>query len=622
MMKHYYILTALLMGFSLSALADDAYWQQRAEYEMDINMNVETNQYSGSQKLVYYNNSPDQLEKVFYHLYFNAFQPGSMMDVRSLTIEDPDPRVSDRISQLQPDEEGWMRVKSLKMNGQELSYDIEGTILEVKLDEPIKPGKKAIFEMVWDAQVPLQIRRSGRDNKEGIKFSMSQWYPKMCEYDEMGWHANPYVGREFHGVWGDFEVNITIDENYIIGATGVLQNPEEIGFGYVSEEQVKKKSVNGKLTWEFLAEDVHDFVWAADPDYLHTTAQVPDGPKIHFFYQNNPEFNENWEQLSEYAVKAFEYMSERFGAYPYPIYSIIQGGDGGMEYPMATLITGERNLRSLVGVTVHEAAHSWYQAALATNEALYEWMDEGFTSYATSLTMHELFPNPDRQPHDYAYQGYLGIVRAGKENPLSTHADHYETNYAYGVAAYSKGQVLLEQLGYIIGAENRDKGLLQYFNEWKFKHPTPNDFKRVMEKVSGIELDWYFEYFVHTIHTIDYSIAEVRERDGMTYLTLERKGKMPMPLDVMLTLTDGSRVMHNIPLVIMRGEKPPIEAEADKWVIGPDWPWTNPFYQLAIEIPLEDIASIEIDPYNRMADTDRENNRLTIDEGMGYLFRR
>lgn len=617
-----YFLLTLLLGFSFSSQADDTYWQQRAEYEMDINMNVETNQYSGKQTLTYFNNSPDELNKVFYHLYFNAFQPGSMMDVRSLTIEDPDPRVSDRISKLTPEEEGWIRIKSLKMNGKELSFDMEGTILEVKLNEPIRPGKKAVFEMTWDAQVPLQVRRSGRDNAEGIEYSMSQWYPKMCEYDAQGWHANPYVGREFHGVWGDFEVNITIDENYIIGATGVLQNANEIGYGYAPEEKVKRNSMNGKLTWEFKAEDVHDFVWAADPDYIHEMAEVPNGPTLHFFHQDNEEYNGNWQELKEFAVKAFEFLSAEFGEYPYPQYSVIQGGDGGMEYPMATLITGSRSLRSLVGVTVHEAAHSWYQGVLATNEALYEWMDEGFTSYATSVTMNHLFPSPDNAMHKYAYQGYLGIVRDGGENPLSTHADHYETNYAYGVAAYSKGQVLLAQLGYIIGEENRDKGLKQYFDDWKFKHPTPNDFKRVMEKVSGIELDWYFEYFVNSTRSIDYSIAEVRERQETTYVTLERKGQMPMPLDIMVTLRDGSQIMHNIPMVIMRGEKPAVESEEFDWIVERDWPWTHPYYELQIEIPLSNILSIEIDPFRQMADTDRQNNRLGLDDGVGYLFRR
>ena len=194
-------------------------------------MDVKTHRFDGSQKLIYTNNSPDTLNKVYYHLYFNAFQPGSMMDIRSLTIDDPDRRVGDRISKLTDDEIGFQRITSLKQNGKDLNYHTEGTILEVTLNEPILPGKKATFDMEFNAQVPLQVRRSGRDNAEGISYSMSQWYPKMVEYDYLGWHANPYIGREFHGVWGDFDVKITIDPAYTIGGTGYLQNANDIGHG-------------------------------------------------------------------------------------------------------------------------------------------------------------------------------------------------------------------------------------------------------------------------------------------------------------------------------------------------------------------------------------------------------
>ncbi|MEO0330447.1 MAG: M1 family peptidase, partial [Bacteroidota bacterium] len=196
---------------------------------MEIEMNVGTNQLGGTQTLVYYNNSPDTLNRIFYHLYFNAFQPGSMMDVRSRTIADPDRRVMDRILYLDEDGIGYQRVSSLKQDGKNLNYEMVGTILEVALNEPILPGKKSTFEMEFTAQVPLQIRRTGRDNAEGIRYSMAQWYPKMAEYDEHGWHSNPYIGREFYGIWGDFDVKITIDSSYVVASTGILQNPEEIG---------------------------------------------------------------------------------------------------------------------------------------------------------------------------------------------------------------------------------------------------------------------------------------------------------------------------------------------------------------------------------------------------------
>lgn len=598
----------------------NGYWQQSASYEMDIDVNIANYQYTGRQKLVYTNNSPDELNRVFYHLYFNAFQPGSMMDVRSRSLPDPDPRVSDRIAQLTPEEQGWMRVKSLTMNGKPVAFQMVGTILEVELNEPIKAGKKATFEMQWDAQVPLQVRRSGRSNKEGIEFSMSQWYPKMCEYDVEGWHANPYIGREFHGIWGDFSVNITIDKSYMVAATGVLKNSSQIGFGY-SDKVGKVEPVSGQLTWRWEAKNVHDFVWAADPDYKQITAQVPDGPLLRFVYQSHPEYDANWEALPEYMVKAFSFLSERFGDYPYPVYTFIQGGDGGMEYPMATLITGHRNLRSLVGVSVHEAAHSWYQGVLATNEALYEWMDEGFTSYVSSLTMAELFADPTRTPHQYAYQGYLSIARDGKEEALVTHADHYTTNYAYGVAAYSKGQVLLAQLGYVIGEEVRDRALRNYYETWKFKHPTPREFKREMEKESGLELDWYFEYFMNSTHTIDYGIKELAATDKGMRITLERVGNMPMPVDLVVELANGETMTYNIPLRIMRGSKPDPGIERNQFIVLEDWAWTNQFYSFEVPFTAEDIVSVVIDPNKGMADIDRSNNSVVLDKAIRFLYR-
>jgi len=217
------------------------YWQQHVDYTMDIDVDVTKFQYKGTQKLVYKNNSPDELSHVYYHLYFNAFQPNSQMDVRSRNIQDPDGRVTNRISKLKPEEIGYIKIGSLKQDGKNVQYKVVGTILEVTLSTPIKSGKSSTFDMTYDAQVPKQIRRSGQTNKEGVVLSMAQWYPKMAEYDFEGWHTPPYIAREFHGVWGDFDVTIHIDKNYTIGGTGYLQNPQEIGHGYEDKSKKLKK---------------------------------------------------------------------------------------------------------------------------------------------------------------------------------------------------------------------------------------------------------------------------------------------------------------------------------------------------------------------------------------------
>ncbi len=564
---------------------DPYYWQQHVDYKMEIDMDVESFQYKGKQKLVYTNNSPDVLNRVYYHLYFNAFQPGSEMDIRSRTISDPDRRVGDRISKLQPNEIGYIKVNSLKQNGTTLKHETVGTVLEVDLAKPIQPGESVTFDMDFDGQVPVQIRRSGRNSAEGVALSMVQWYPKLAEYDFEGWHADPYIGREFHSVWGDFDVKLTIDKNYVVGSTGYQQ------------EDVKIKG--NKKTIHIIAPQVHDFMWAADPDYIHDTMQVPDGPLLHFYYKNtlDAEKLDFWKKLQPKTVALMQYFSEHIGDYPYKQYSVIQGGDGGMEYAMGTLITGNRSFGSLVGVTAHELAHTWFQFLLATNETKHEWMDEGFTSYYSDYAMNEVMNEGNDHPTSGSYRSYLFLAKSDKEQPLTTHADRYAYNQAYGISAYSKGSVFLSQLGYIIGEDNLSKTIKKYFNDFKFKHPTPLDIIRTAEKVTDLELDWYLIDFAQTTNTIDYAVKSI---EGKT-ISLERIDIMPMPIDLTVTYTDGTTEDFYIPLQMMRGEKP---TEA---TIIADWAWANPNYTFEVS---KAVKSVEIDPKQWVADVNRENNKL------------
>ncbi len=614
------LLVCLLCGlFSLYSVHVQAqrrstYWQQEVKYEMDIVMDVETDKFSGKQLIRYKNNSPDVLEKVFFHLYLNAFQPGSAMDVRSQYLPDPDPRIGDRISTLTPDEIGYQHIQSLKQNGQPLKFETEGTILEVTLAEPIRPGGSARFEMIYDAQVPVQIRRNGRDNKEGIRYSMSQWYPKLCEYDTRGWHAHPYIAREYYGVWGDYDVRITIDANYTIGAGGVLLNAAEIGHGYAKDIAQTKK----QLTWHFKAKNVHDFVWAADPGYTHDQHICKNGVVLHALYNESTAATDNWKDLLPIMEEAINFMNEHYGSYAYPVYSFIQGGDGGMEYPMATLITGNRSLVSLVGVSVHELVHSWFQMMFGFNESYYYWMDEGFTDYVGEKVMehlkakHLIPGQPNSDPYLSTYRGYSNLIQSGFEEPLSTHADHFEFNSSYSIAAYVKGAVFLHQLEYIIGKPAMDKGMLQFYDTWKFKHPDANAFIRVMEKTSGLELDWYLDYMVYTTKYIDYAIDTVEagpSSTGNTLITLRRDGLMPMPIDVEIELTNGKTLYYTIPLDLMRGSKDEKAPGNATFTVLPDWNWVNTTYQVDIPNPMEQIKSIQIDPSGRLADQLEENNQ-------------
>lgn len=577
------------------------YWQQHVDYTMDIDMDVNNYQYKGKQKLVYTNNSPDDLQKVFYHLYFNAFQPGSQMDVRSLNIADPDRRVGDRISKLKPNEIGYIKVNSLLQNGTAVSFETVGTILEVTLNKPIKSGESVTFTMTFEAQVPIQIRRSGRNSSEDIALSMAQWYPKMAEYDFQGWHTPPYIAREFQGVWGDFDVTIHIDKNFTIGGTGYLQNPQEIGHGYQDKNVALKLPKGDKLSWHFIAPKVHDFVWAADPAYIHDVLKMDIGIDLHFYYKNSldEKFLKNWKDFQPKVADLMKFYSEHVGQYPYKQYSVIQGGDGGMEYAMATLVTGKRSYGSLFGVTAHEMAHTWFQFLLASNESLHPWMDEGFTSYISNMAENEILESGKENPHEGSYRSYKAIVDKGYEESLSTHADRYNTNWAYGTASYSKGNIFLSQLEYIIGKENVAKGIKKYFTDFSFKHPTPNDIKRTMEKVSGLDLGWYLNEWTQTTHTIDYGIKAV---DG-NEIVLERIGQMPMPIDVEVTYVDGTAQSFTIPLEMMRGSKP-TEATVLK-----DWGWAYPIYSFKTD---KIVKSVEIDKSYLMADINTDNNTFGI----------
>ena len=526
-MKKIILFTLLNISFCIFISAQSDRWQQRVKYNMNVDVDVNTNRFTGLQKLAYTNNSPDKLDRVFFHLYWNAFQPGSEMDVRSQELgktlingrRDWDQRVKDRISKLSPKEIGYQNVKSIKLNGVVQHTKMHGTILEVDLTKPILPKSTVNFELVFEAQVPLQVRRSGRDNAEGVRYSVSQWYPKMCEYDYEGWHPTPYIAREFYGVWGDYDVTIKIDKSYKLGGTGVLQNTASIGWGYDKPGTPLKDITTAKRTWHFIGNNIHDFVWAADPGYEHLVRNK-DGVMLNVIYKKADSVQKSWETVADAAVVVLPYMEKRFGKYPYPQYSFIQGGDGGMEYPMATLLKGPG-----LGGVFHEWMHSWYQMMLGTNESLYPWMDEGFTTYAEgevtayyNKMMNIKNEESDELPKNHAgsYNGYYFLMKQKLEEPLTTHSDHYNTNLAYSINSYSKGDMFLEQLGYIVSDSVRDKILLEYYKLWRFKHPNASDFMKVAQDVSGIQIDWYKEYWISTTKSIDYSIDSLWSENGIS----------------------------------------------------------------------------------------------------------
>lgn len=614
MKKSFWGVLMLIWGIGTYA-QQKPYYQQFAKYTMNIDVDAKNYSYHGNQTIEYTNNSPDELDVVYFHLYWNAFKPNSMMDHRVRNQENSaDTRLAtkvngelqSRLASIPKEEEGSQTINWLKQNGKEVKFEVQQTILKVYLNEKIKPNTKTVFTMDWDAVVPRQIRRSGRNNREGIELSMTQWYPKLAEYDYDGWATFDYIGREFHAPFSDYDVSISIDKDYVIGAGGTLANPNEVK-GYVQNPTIKTNK-NERATWKWSAKNILDFAWGADPDYTVETQQVPDGPKLYFVYHKT-EKTKLWEEAKPLAVKFFQLMNAHFGRYVYPSYSFIQGGDGGMEYGMCTLMLGEgRDLKGLLGLMVHEGTHSWYQHMLATNESMRHWMDEGFTSYAEDFVMHQLLPPTQPIPNPYIenIERYISFAKSGKEQPAGWLADHYDSGASYGMASYVKGQLFLVGLGYIMGEEKLAQVMKQYYYDWAMKHPTDRDFMHIAQKLSGMDLKWFHHYWINTTKTIDYAIKDIQFKDNSTTIVLSNNGEVPMPIDFSVVKKDGSIQNYHIPLNMMRTPK-----KTDyygKFETLPYWNWTEKEYSITIPLGKSQMQAVGIDFSQRMPDINKSDN--------------
>lgn len=606
---------AILFAFIISQFhaQQGAYYQQSAKYKMDIDVNAEKFTYQGNQTLEYTNNSPDELNVVYFHLYWNAFKPNSMMDQRVAGQgKNGDSRLQkdgiSRLASIPKNEEGAQNIHWLKQNGKDLKFEIQETIMKVYLAEPLQPNSTTTFTMEWDAVIPQQIRRSGRNNKEGVDMTMTQWYPKMAEYDYDGWATFDYIGREFHAPFSDFDVTIRINKDYVIGAGGVLENPAEVK-GYDTNAKIKAEK-DKKATWRWTAKNILDFAWSADRDYVVKSFDVPEGPKVFLVYQQNDK-TKVWEEAQPYVTRYFQLMNSHFGKYVYPAYAFIQGGDGGMEYGMCTMILGEaKDIKGLMGLMAHEGAHSWYQQMLATNESVRPWMDEGFTSYAEGYVMYQLFPEELPNPFDNTVNAYRNFIKKGIEEPAVWLGDHHDNGTAYTYASYVKGELYLVQLGYIMGEQKLAETLKQYYDQWHMKHPSDRDFLHIAQKVSGMDLKWFHNYWINTTKTIDYGIKDVKYEAKSTTITLVNNGQVPMPVDFSVLTNDKKIVTYQIPLNMTHTWK-------EKDIYGdfktmPYWPWTQKEYTLTIPYTKNQLSVLGIDFSQRIADVNMDDNIVEV----------
>lgn len=594
---------------------------QRVHYRMSIDLNTEDHSYTGRQQLTYFNGSPDTIREVYYHLFYNAFKPGSRMD----RLDQGGNRNGwKRIGSLPPDQQGDVGILSLDQDGTEVEWQMDETVLRVPLARPLLPGDSTVLRMEWRTVIPRVRRRGGWWSPEGVEYSMSQWYPKLAEYDEHGWHPDDYVDREFYGVFGTFDVEITLPATYVVGGTGRVMNPNEVGCGYQFADRDTilhfPASGTGRKTWKFRAENVHDFAWVADRQYIHEITRTSKGIPVHLLYKRDIPASgrySGWQDAAWWTAEILDYFSERFGEYAWPVFTVAQAGDGGMEYPMLIMITGRRGRSSLFGVIAHEIGHQWYYGMMANNETQEAWLDEGLTQYLTDEADRAI--NGDNTENGYTgldrvvypwdasrwrdIYSYYQLAVTGYDEPLDIFHDHFREDYTSSLVYY-KGEAVARQLQYMLGDSLFDAGMRRYYETWKFDHPTARDFERAMEEASGMRMDLFFNQWVNTDKTCDYAFDDVRseqrpEGDWSTTVSLSNRDEIFMPLDLVLTYEDGTAATANVPME--EWKKPGADFHL------PPWFWGDRNYTVTFVTPKRVVRG-EIDPSGALLDLDRTNN--------------
>lgn len=514
-MKRYIALCFFSIAFIANAQAQNDYWQQYVDYTIDVALNDKDHSLKGFLTLEYTNNSPDQLEFIWFHLWPNAYKDENTAFVK----------------QLYRDKEGKKRWKAMKDRGyiDSLNFTVDGNklrteahpehidVLKVYLAKPLAKGEKVKITTPFVVKLPSYVSRMGHDEQSYI---VCQWYPKPAVYDRKGWHEMPYLDQgEFYSEYGNFKVNISVPSSYVVGATGVLQNADE----YATYKQLglsNRNSANKYVaaadkpskTLSYTAENVHDFAWFADKNFIieYDTLQLASGKTVEVFSYHQANGNKLWEKSTDYLKDAVRHYSTWIGEYPYPVVAAVEGPknlmSGGMEYPMITHITSpDANEERLDAVITHEVGHNWFYSILGSNERAHAWMDEGINSYyqfryeAEKYKSNSIFG--DQMPkgmkslpmEEFMAMVYRALASVPMDKPIETHSAAFKDKDEYGMVVYIKTAIWMYIMELNIGKDKLDSAMQAYFNEWKFKHPYPEDFKASLEKALGGKLDALFE---------------------------------------------------------------------------------------------------------------------------------
>jgi hypothetical protein len=572
------------------------YWQQRADYTIAVSLDTTERRVSGTVTIRYTNNSPDTLRVVWLQLEQNLYRPGS----KGSALFSADSRWGVRGFQ------GGYDLSGIQVNGRAATLNVDDTMGRIDLEQPIAPnGGRTAIAMRFAFRVP--DHGSDRMGRDGMLYEIAQWYPRLAVYDDIrGWNTDPYLGQgEFYLEYGDFDYSITAPSGYTIAGSGVLQNAAEVlsaaqrerlarasrsdaTVQIITLDEARAVPTPGSRTWRFRAQNVRDVAWAGAPDFRWDAANA--GGVLAQAYYQFPRAGKAWEQAAEQTAWTIRNYSELFYRYPYPQATSVAGPVGGMEYPMFVMVhygSPADDPRSIFGTLNHEHGHEWFPMIVGSNERRYAWQDEGLNTYINAFANERRYPGTNSFPFYVA--NWKQAVDNGVDAPLMTPPDHIDSR-ALGAIAYRKpGAVILALRNNVVGKESFDRAIREYTRRWAFKHPSPADFFRTVENVSGMDLSWYWRSFFYTTALLDIGIDNVlmRQQEGQHYavVTLRKNTSVPYPVKLRLRFADNPTQDVSLPVDIWaRGDrfeavvpvKGPVNG-ARLWPesVVPDWNGTN-----------------------------------------------
>jgi len=609
------------------------YWQQDVHYTIAASIDERADIIDANMKLEYWNNSPDDLDFVYFHLYQNAFQPGSYNHMLHEANKYP-------IYYGRYESQGLgTKIFGLQVEGKECEVELDNTILKVKLPKPLKSGTSIVFDIEFKTYFDYgSIRRRMKAfNAYGNKhYNGAHWYPRISVYDaKFGWDTDQHLGKEFYGNFGTYDVSLTFADNFVVEATGFLTNRDEVlpadlraklDIKNFAEKPwgsapsiITPYNPTKRKTWKFHAENVHDFAWTADPTYRIGETYWEDVQIVAVVQEPHAS---RWQNAADFAAQSVAVFSKDFGRYVYNKMVVADARDG-MEYPMITFCGGaDPNYR---GLFAHEIAHNWFFGMVGSNETYRAALDEGFTQFLTAWALEKIdgpylvtgkyankyterFSEPQKAVDSRVYNNYMRSAVRFDPTTLNTHSDDFGGALSHGGGygnVYYKTATMLYNLQYVLGDTLFQNAMKHYFNTWKIAHPYWEDYKNSIIQYTKVDLNWFFDQWFETSKTIDYKVGKVRrvkgEQDAYT-INFIRKGEMQMPVDFMVVGKDGQRHHFHIPNNWF--EKETSAKVLPRWI---GWGKLQPEYKAKVIIP-EGIEKIQIDTTFRLADRYMLNN--------------